>query len=203
MKIWLNLKLSAAILQIKKQVENLKESDLGFGLRLWDRFYDRPKFRGLHIYRTSLLGKAISMIPSANLELRPESFTKQKLKENGHAWRNDMSNYVAGVHDYYQKPDDIYYKFLVRSKRSEQDLKELKQKFRSSSHKDFAVALKGIEDWEKMTDITNNKFLYKYKDKPIKELADNSHYKNPSIDWIVVKKLINYYRFNRLFWSSI
>lgn len=192
-----------AIKQIKKHIEKLDATDLGFGLRLWDRFYDRPKFRGLHIYRTALLDKAISCVPAPNLELRPESFTKQKLKEEGHAWRNGISLYVAGIHDFFQKADDIYYKFLVRSKRSEKDLEDLKQKFRSNPDKDFKIALQGIEDGEQMIDITNNKFLYKNETTKFLELNYDSNYRNQSVDGLVLKKLIKYYRFNRLFWKSI
>ena len=191
-----------ALKKIKKLIKKLEDTDLGFGLRLWDRFYERPKFRGLHVYRTVLLEKAISAVPAPNLELRPESFTKQKLKEVGHAWRNDLTFYVAGIHDFYQKAEDVYYKFLVRSKRSEQDLKELKQKFRLAYDTDFKIALQGIEDGEKMTDVTNNKYLYKNNNR-FKNLNLNLYYKKQSIDWIVLNKLIKYYYFNRLFWKSI
>ena len=191
--------------KIKKLVEKLEVTDLGFGLRLWDRFYERPKFRGLHIYRTALLEKAIPFVPAQNLQLRPESYTKQKMKEEGHAWRNGISLYVAGIHDFFQKPDDIYYKFLVRSKRSEQDLDQLKQKFRSDRDTDFKIALQGIEDGEEMTEVSNNKFLYKNTSSRLLELSQESiyDYDNQSIDVIVLKRLIKYYRFNRMFWGSI
>src|SRR5690606_34894342 len=35
--------------RIRELTYRLEVSDFGFGLRLWDRFYDKPKFRGLHI----------------------------------------------------------------------------------------------------------------------------------------------------------
>ncbi len=192
-----------AIKQIKKQIKKLDDTDLGFGLRLWDRFYDRPKYRGLHVYRTNLLESAISVLPTPNLKLRPESFTKQKLKEQGHAWRNDISHYIAGIHDFYQKPEDIYYKFLVRSKRSEHDIMQLKQKFRLAHDTDFKIALKGIEDGEQMEEISNNKFLYKNENNVLPKLNQSSIYSNQSVDRIVLFKLIKYYRFNNLFWQSI
>ncbi|MGV8813799.1 MAG: hypothetical protein ACOH2D_06775 [Gelidibacter sp.] len=192
-----------AINKIKKLVEKLEDTDLGFGLRLWDRFYEQPKFRGLHIYRTAFLEKAIPFVPAHNLQLRPESYTKQKMEEEGHAWRNGISLYVAGIHDFFQKPDDIYYKFLVRSKRSEQDLDQLKQKFRSDRDTDFKIALQGIEDGEEMTEVTNNKLLYKNTSSRLLELSQESIYNSQSIDVMVLKRLIKYYRFNRLFWGSI
>ncbi|MDN3492421.1 hypothetical protein [Winogradskyella bathintestinalis] len=192
-----------AIKKIKKLTNKLKDSDLGFGLRLWDRFYDRPKFRGLHVYRTNLLEKAILYVPEPNVKLRPESFTKQKMKEDGHDWRNGISFYVAGIHDFFQNSEDIYYKFLIRSKRSRNDLFELKKKFRLARETDYKIALQGILDGEQMTDITNNKFLYKNTPTNLPKLNLGFNHINKSTDLIIIKKLIKHYRINRLFWKSI
>src|SRR5690554_2297509 len=43
---------SNAVKRLRKITEKLEESDFGFGLKLWDRFYNEPKFRGLHVYNT-------------------------------------------------------------------------------------------------------------------------------------------------------
>ncbi|WP_460219700.1 hypothetical protein [Psychroserpens sp. MEBiC05023] len=192
-----------ALKKIRKLIPKLSDTELGFGLRLWDKFYDRPKFRGLHVYRTELLKKALQFIPEHKKSLRPETYVKQKCENIGFKWRNDISLYVAGIHDYFQKPDDIYYKFLIRSKRSESHLKHLKQSFRASIDYEFKIALKGIEDGERLTDITNNKFLYANTVDGFSELNQKSIYNNESIDRLVILKLLKHYKLNQLFWKSI
>src|SRR5690554_2823195 len=152
---------SNAVKRIRKIAERLEHSDFGFGLKLWDRFYDQPKFRGLHIYNTKLLNDALKFIPKQGEQLRPESHVKDQMKESGKPWRNDFSFYVAGLHDFYQKPQDIYYKFLVRSKRSTDDIQELKSTFKSMpTNLDYKMALKGLEDGEQLEEVLNDKYLY-------------------------------------------
>src|SRR5690606_4954332 len=123
---------SKAVIRIKRLAAKLSESDTGFGLKLWARFYGHPTFRGMDIYRTKYLQEAIMHIPKNGQQLRPESFIKEKMKNKGHRWRNDISFYVAGLHDFYQYPSDIYYKFLIRSKRSSSDLRKLQSIFQSA-----------------------------------------------------------------------
>lgn len=195
---------SNAIKRIRKLSEMLDESDFGFGLKLWDRFYNQPKFRGLHVYNTELLNIALMHIPEIGEQLRPESFVKAKMLAQGYIWRNNISLYVAGLHDYYQKPQDIYYKFLVRSKRSVDDISVLKSIFQSEpSNLDYKIALKGLEDSKKIEEVINNKFLYESKelniDQPVPIL--NKSYR--LIDFFIIKKLAGYYKLNYIFWKSI
>ena len=151
-----------AILKIKKILKKLPENDLGFGVKLWDKFYDKPKFRGLHIYRTKLLKTAIKLIPPDGTQLRPESLVKEKMASLGNQWNNKLSNYVAGLHDYNQNANDIYYKYLIRSKRSKHEVESLKKIFlKRQMDYDFEIALKGLLDGEKTEVIINNKFLFK------------------------------------------
>lgn len=194
----------SAIKKIRKTTQLLSASDLGFGLRLWDKFYDAPKFRGLHVYNTKLLERAIKFIPANGLQIRPESYVKKEFKKKGFFWRNDISQYVAGIHDFYQKPEDIYYKFLVRSKRSIDDINKLKFIFQSEPlNLDYSIALKGLEDGEKMEVVSNNKYIYNLEDINFKngiEKFRNSAYKN---DCLIIKKLFQRYKFGRKFWLSL
>lgn len=155
------------IKKIKKITFLLNPNDLGFGIRLWDRFYNCPKFRGAHIYRTNLLQKALNYIPDEGLQLRPETYVKKRMQEEGYLWRNNISNYIGGIHDFFQIPQDIYYKFLIRSKRSPEDISVLEELFRKKNYlNDFKIALKGLEDGKKKDKITNNKFTYRYPEIP-------------------------------------
>ncbi|MGB3342516.1 MAG: hypothetical protein WBA61_01255 [Aequorivita sp.] len=195
---------SNAVKRIRKIAQRLEESDFGFGLKLWDRFYDRPKFRGLHIYNTKLLNDALKFIPKQGEQLRPESFVKDQMKESGKRWRNDFSFYVAGLHDFYQKPQDIYYKFLVRSKRSIDDIQELKSAFKSMpTNSDYKMALKGLEDGEQMEEVLNDKYLYSSQKLMLEHSLPIKSRNSRFVDVLIMKRLIQYYKINSLFWKSI
>lgn len=194
---------SNAIKRIKKLCRKLNDHDFGFGLKLWDRFYNQPKFRGLHVYRTKLLKRAITHIPLNKKELRPESFVKGIMKTEGNKWRNDLSFYIAGIHDFYQRPEDIYYKFLIRSKRSESDIKKLESIFKSEpSNCDYKIALEGLKDGSVMDDVVNNKFLYNKKNTDAPSFSVKNH-DSLRVDFVIYTKLIKYYKFNSFFWKSI
>lgn len=189
-----------ALKRIREMIPLLRDGDLGFGLRLWDQFYDSPKYRGLHVYRTSLLSKALDYIPDSGETLRPESFMKKRMWKLGHPWRNDISRYVVGIHDYYQKPSDIYYKFLIRSKRSQEDITLLKSKFRDqTNNNDFKIALRGLEDGVKLDTVVNDKRLYKL------ENNKGTAFKNKQLNirLFLLKKLFIRYKLTNDFWKSI
>lgn len=194
-----------AVNRIRKIAKSLEDTDFGFGLKLWDRFYDRPKFRGLHIYNTKLLNEALKFIPDQGKQLRPESYVKDQMKEiSGKRWRNDFSLYIAGLHDFYQKPQDIYYKFLVRSKRSTGDIQELKTIFKSKlTIVDYKMALKGLEDGEQMEEVLNDKYLYSNEKLKIEQPFTVKNHSSLFVDFLLMKKLIKYYKFNSFFWKSI
>lgn len=193
-----------AVKRIRNISKTLDDSDFGFGLKLWDRFYDQPKFRGLHIYQTKHLRRALGFIPMNGGQLRPESFVKNQMAIKGNHWKNNLSFYIAGIHDFYQKPQDIYYKFLVRSKRSKKDVQKLKSKFKSYHlNRDYQMALKGLEDGEKHHRVTNNKYEYFSEEMHIDQNSAVKVRDGIFIDFIVMKKLIEYYKFSSLFWKSI
>lgn len=180
-----------ALKKIKMLIPKLEINDLGFGLRLWDKFYNRPKFRGLHVYKTSLLKKAFDFIPKEGFQLRPETYVKDQMKLVGHYWRNDISNYIIGIHDFYQYPADIYYKFLIRSKRSQKDVDSLRKYFlKNITEQDFQIAYRGLKDGEKLNYIYNDKSLY-FLPEDIKfsseKTRDQTSY---MVDILIYKKLV-------------
>lgn len=190
---------SNALHKTRKLIANMNENDLGFGLRVWDRFYNKPKFRGYHVYRTSYLTKAAGFICLKNNQLRPESFVKQKMLDLGYLWKNNLSNYVVGLHDYFQNSNDIYYKYLIRAHRSKDEIKRLKTYFeRKKNEPEFKIALLAIENASDIYSIENNKSLYIRSDLP--KLKSNV---NVNVNYLVIKNLFMRYKYSRLFWKSI
>lgn len=118
--------------------------ELGFAFRLWDRFYDAPKFRGLHVYKTSMLPLALARVPEEGGTLRPESFVKEQLAAEGAVW-SQYGN-VVGLHDFYQRPQDIFAKMALRAHRSESDVEYLLKTFeRHGGELDFTIAAAGLK----------------------------------------------------------
>ena len=189
-----------ALQKVRSTIDKLSERDYGFGFLLLDRFYEEPKFRGFHVYKTKILSKAINYIPKEGSELRPESYVKRQLENDGLVWRNHLTRYIAGIHDFYQNPKDIFYKFLIRSKRSPDDTKKLKNKFIKSKEFDFIIALKGIKASENMSSVINNKYLYD----DIYQLPDRKVDRELniiSVDFIIIKFLFRKYKLGKLFWG--
>lgn len=187
--------------QIKKISLDLNKTDFGFGLLLWDRFYGKAKFRGLHIYRTQHLEKALTFIPTEGTQLRPESFVKKRMEEEGCLWRNNLSTYVAGIHDYCQNPRDIYYKFWVRAKRSKHEVESLKHKFSLRGEQDFKIALKGLQDGLMDDTIANDKSKDIFMELDFGQEQKIKLIKN--VDALVVSRLIYHYGLKRKFWQYL
>ena len=51
------------IKKVKSITKTLQSNCFGFGLKVFDRFYNRPKYRGIHIYRTSSIPNILSFFP--------------------------------------------------------------------------------------------------------------------------------------------
>ena len=195
---------SNAVKRLRKITEKLEESDFGFGLKLWDRFYNEPKFRGLHVYNTRFLKEAVKHIPKKGEQLRPETYVKEKMSSKGYKWRNDFVFFVAGLHDFYQRPQDIYYKFLVRSKRSTKDIQELKTVFKSMpTNLEYKVALKGIEDGELMEEVMNDKYLYTYEELKLDYPFSVKNRSSLFVDILIFKRLVKRYKFGVYFWKFL
>lgn len=141
---------------VKKHINPLNKEDFGFGLKLLDKFYGNLKFRGVHVYRTNLLKKAVEFVPNEGEELRPESAVKSSMQNIGHAWRNDLSFKPVGLHDYFQRPEDIFYKQFIRATRSKDDLELLKNRYQNSKDKDFFWALEGLKTGVKFNSSFSN-----------------------------------------------
>jgi hypothetical protein len=114
--------------------------------RIHDKITGLYRRAGLRIYRTSLLAKAVKMIPSPGDEIRPEQFVTDRMQELNYPARN--IGYVAGLHDYEQYYRDLYRKAFVHAHKYRdlvsiiiQRCDELKR-----DDRDFLIILRGLQD---------------------------------------------------------
>ncbi len=131
---------------IDKACAILPNEAFGYSLQVFDRFYDRPKFRGIHIYRSKYLPTAYQYIDISINKLRPEAAVKKQMLSKGIVWHSYYP--VVGLHDFFQHPEEIFSKMAIRAHRSNDDISYLKQKFEYYSRtgeKDFRYALAGLE----------------------------------------------------------
>lgn len=146
---------------LPRAMANTGEEAFGFSFLIWDRFYDKSKYRGVHVYQTKYIAQAIKFIPTAENALRPETHVKQTMAEEGYPWVKYGN--VVGLHDFFQQPQDIFAKMAIRAHRSAEDLQELKKHFQQrESEFDFKVAYQGISYGETLSraEIRNTRSNY-------------------------------------------
>ena len=108
-----------------------------------DKFF--PVFRpaGNHMYRTSLMPKAIDMIPEEGTSLRPENDLLKKMVVEGHPFM--QCGAVVGIHDFEQYYKDIFRKCFVQAHKHRWIIEKAEKYWRQNQDKDqdFKVALWG------------------------------------------------------------
>ena len=77
------------------------------------KFFGGPRQAGNHIYRTSLLNKALDCIPKTEV-IRPETNTIKQMAARGFP-RLEIKKLTIGLHDYEQYYVDIYRKAFVQA----------------------------------------------------------------------------------------
>lgn len=135
----------------ENQNENVCEVQ-GFVL---DKFFGGPRQAGNHFYRTSLLPEVMKRIPEEGTDIRPESFTLAKMKEDGYPWVKFPD--IIGIHDDEQYNFDIYRKAFVQAVKhlDRAELLVTHWKNNVSVDHDCKVALQGFSD-----SIKNNAQLF-------------------------------------------
>lgn len=78
-----------------------------------DKIFGGTREGGPHLYRTSLLPKALELIPEEGTDLRPEYYMLQAMKAAGHPWIQTKE--LFGVHDFEQYYRDIYRKCFIQA----------------------------------------------------------------------------------------
>lgn len=111
-----------------------------------DKFFGGPRQGGIHLYRTSLLSRALNSIPPEKNNIRPEQNTLIAMKNQGFPWR--WMNYVIGLHDFEQYYMDIFRKCFVHAHKHQEYAEIFVSYWPQQGIRDFdyKVALKGYID---------------------------------------------------------
>jgi hypothetical protein len=114
--------------------------------RIYDNITGLYRRAGLRIYRTSLLAKAVTMIPSPGDEIRPEQFVTTRMQELNYPARN--IGYVAGLHDYEQYYRDLYRKAFVHAHKYRDLVPTIIQRCNELKRddQDFLIIFRGLQD---------------------------------------------------------
>lgn len=119
---------------------------LGCGGWTFDKFYGDLKVRGVHLYRTSLLSRALELVRSDPPEApRPETRVHEQMATLGHPW--DLLRGAIGLHGHAQYFRDIYRTNAVRTLKSSSDHSLLVRRARLGARydADFRVMLWALE----------------------------------------------------------
>jgi len=95
-----------AIIDLLRFSEKADDNIFEFQGLVLDKLFSTYRPAGNHLYRTSLLHKAIDYIPCDGLSGRPETTTLRNMESQGHPWI--LSDIIFGIHDYEQYYRDIY-----------------------------------------------------------------------------------------------
>jgi hypothetical protein len=124
----------------EQQDEKLCEIE-GFIL---DKFAGGPRTGGIHLYRSSILLKALESIPPEGLDIRPENHTLDALAAKGYPCK--VVQYLVGIHGFEQYYRDIFRTCFVHAHKhlhlTELFLTIWREK--AISDMDYVVALKGF-----------------------------------------------------------
>lgn len=138
-----------SMLQTMLQIfDELDERVFGLQCNVLDKMTQTYRPAGVHMHRTKLLKKAITLIPENRNTVRPESITIRNMEQAGHPTLF-IDNALA-LHDYEQYYRDLARKgFFTAHKFSHMIpyLKKLWSKLSEKDH-DFAVLLEGLKRGE-------------------------------------------------------
>ena len=139
------LMFSGAMEALIAYAEAQPETGFEFQGRILDKFFMLPRDGGPHLYRTSLLPEALSLIPKEGSTLRPESHVFGEMKARGNTIHHNQE--VYGIHDFEQYYEDIYRKaFLYAHKHTKRkDYFPAIWQELSVQDQDYEVALWGLQ----------------------------------------------------------
>lgn len=120
-----------------------------------DKFFTIPRQAGNHLYRTSMLERAIKLIPDEGVDIRPESYVLRTMQQNGFPYKTFPS--IIGLHDFEQFYFDVYRKAFVQAHKHLNYTEKMVPLWKENAEydKDYDVALHGFTDG-----ILNRKDVY-------------------------------------------
>lgn len=104
-----------------------------------DKFFMVWKPSGAHIYRTSLLKKAIRHIPEDGQSLRPETDMFMKMSALGYPWI--QTDIRIGVHDFEQYYEDVFRKCFFHGIKHRSFISAIEPIWRGKAKNDFDYEL--------------------------------------------------------------
>ena len=130
-------------LLLQKTLEVSKEIFQIQGLVL-DKFFPIWRPAGNHLYRTSLMEKAIFKIPAEGTSLRPETDMLNAMSLEGYPWV--QTDIKLGLHDHEQYCEDIYRKCFLQARKHTPFIGLLTSYWEEQRYQDpdFDVALLGL-----------------------------------------------------------
>lgn len=131
--------IAAMLAQAERQPASMS---VAMGLLL-DKLTLTMRCVGIHFYRTGLLAKAITLIPTEGDAIRPENATIKALAAQDHP--PIVIPYVAGIHDFGQYNRDIFRKCFVHARKHLDRIPDLVPYWREHGGEDpdFRVAVEG------------------------------------------------------------
>ena len=135
-----------ALSELVEHAETEEDTIFGIEGKVIDKFLDSQREAGNHFYRTKLMQNALQYVPNHLDEIRPESFVKMKMRENGYAWQ--VEEIIVGLHDFEQSYRDIYRKSFVQAKKHYSRVHKMipPWDYLARLDTDYVIALKGFED---------------------------------------------------------
>lgn len=133
-----------AIQLLVERAESLPENVCEVQGLVLDKFFGAPRTAGNHLYRTVLLDQALSKIPEEGVDIRPETYTLNKMAENGYRWVTIEA--TIGLHGFQQHPRDIFRTCFVHAHKHSSLVPFFLEYWRSEASQDidFRIALAGL-----------------------------------------------------------
>jgi hypothetical protein len=128
------------------QGERMPKRFFSLDCQVIDKIFGGPRAAGIHLYRTSLLSRAIDLIDEKTQTHRPESHIREVMWRAGFPTR--WHRVVVGLHDFEQYRKDYYRKGFVHAQKHRVFLPALKQRWErfAPNDPDFAALLAGAAD---------------------------------------------------------
>ena len=158
------LLLPGTLAKLIHYAENLDQSVVEVRGLVLDKFFGGPRQAGNHLYRTSLLPKAIDLI--SNDDIRPEQNALERMKAAGHPWKR--IDLIIGLHDFEQYFRDIFRKCFIQAHKH-QEYAEIFVTYwpqQMSSDPDYFIALEGYKaglGFKDNVQIDNRQSIYNEK----------------------------------------
>ena len=115
--------------------------------RIWDKLFCGPRPGGIHLFRTTLIPKAIDDLDWEEPTHRPESRVIQRMVSLGHP--QNKHEVIVGIHDFFQYERDLYRKGFVHAQKHASQVETFFQPMWQRLAKidpDFQTVLHGMND---------------------------------------------------------